>query len=305
MNLDSLVEMFLTEAKEQLSVNEIIEKAKAKQLGVKIEGRVLEGLNDKIFILTKLYNKVVAAKADPLVAFKFLLGHLRNIDDLKDAVSSDAVIQYALNSKKDWFRKEIGEDGSSTFDDYSVYVDNTAKWSDIEDEPFKKLYWKAWSEAIKPEATRHGKASKMHNGGSGIAPLYKDDTWELYSPKSFEEEKQIAFYGENWDKPTHWCTRANVSWYKNYSTSRGEKLWIIRNKNGHTWQLALNPENYHIEFMDEQDDRPEDTTTLSVSFPEEIKNKIHDRNGYTLSEILKGKRNSTSKKKQERKSNKI
>lgn len=156
---------------------------------------------------------------------------------------------------------------------------NADKWHDLEKDLQDKI------EAIK--AKRGKKITTADN--SLYTTLYDDGTWKLFRPKSYEGDSALASgiepfkaSGKVYTK-TRWCTAANKSFYRSYS-SAGNGYYIIQYwKNGKytdAWQIAFNRPG-HVEFMDKYD-HPDYRRMLEVAPKEMLDLIICDNPGSNI-----------------------
>lgn len=276
--LDFLVEALLNEAIKLDSPDALFNAIKNKQIGVKLQPEFLQVIDKCKPEITILYNKLSSEVKNIQFPAGFLLKQISSQSQLRAAVtkSMDGIIEFAKNYNKPWV-KELSS--------YKQLENATM---------FNSETWHTLEKDIQENSSKHGKAAKGSGNFNGtVKAIYSDDTWELYKVDTFEKEKAVAFYGENWDKPTHWCTRTQQHWFDNYTKNYGEKyLWVFRNKNGHAWQMAFN--TGHIEFMDEMDGRPspDGIKAFLKSLPDELCKKVTPNKGYTLYDIKNRKEGS-------------
>lgn len=237
MNIEQLVEKLLTEEKID-SANALFNIIKNKQIGFKLNPHFLSEIDlckPEIIILYNTISKITSNIKFPI---GFFLKQIYSREQLRDAIdnSIDCIKAFALNYNKPWVK---------SLKSYKALESNTM---------FKNSLWNNFKKEVEEKSLKHGSSAKG-TSKAVVKPIYSDSDWELYRISSFEEAKKISYYGTNWDKPTGWCTRADKHYFERYTSEENEKyLWVIRSRDGHTWQLSFFKNR--VEFMDEKDNRP-------------------------------------------------
>lgn len=243
--LDLLVEELINEAVKFNNSKELYELIKNKKFGVKISDDMYKNLD--FYTVDYCYKQFDNYDIkNKLKAAQFLFSKFIDFEDL---------------------RKEIKENKDIIFKVTRVATQDSFKDDDILKQPFNLMIW------------RHTAENSEYSKKEMPPKVYSDSMFELYKVTTFDQEKAIAWYGKNWDIPTHWCTRANEGHFDDYSSNGKEPYWVIRKNDGHTWQAVFSDDG--IEFMDEQDDRPseENFQEFSKTWPKEmqklIKSSLH------------------------------
>lgn len=271
----------ITEGYKFETAEQAFEAIQSKKLGVKINPNFL--INDdevkeiKTRVLkTRLNAFYINAKSlginDPTYGVQFLISHTSNIDQLSSAISNDAIFTYLQNYKKPW-------------------VKQLSKYNDFINKPYDKDTWHNFEKEIQENLDKHGKANKGTGVQDDVKVLYPKDSegWELKMPLSFTGSKAAAFYGKEGEeqKPTHWCTRADIRYYNHYTKNNKFPLYIFRNyKTGKSYQMAIRYDEYsqvNIDFLDQDDKDGDEITKGDLSkIPDKLLSLIKFKNGKTL-----------------------
>lgn len=271
----------ITEGYKFETAEQAYDAIQSKKLGVKINPNFLVN-NDELkeikarTLKAKLNAFYTNAKSleinDPTYGVQFLISHTSNIDQLSSAISNDAIFTYLQNYKKPW-------------------VKQLSKYNDFINKPYNKDTWHDFEKEIQENLNKHGKANKGSGVQDDIKVLYPKDSegWELKIPLSFAGSKAAAFYGKEGEeqKPTHWCTRADVRYYNHYTKSNKFPLYIFRNyKTGKSYQMAIRYDEYNqvdIDFLDQDDKDGDEITKGDLSkIPDKLLSLIKFKNGKTL-----------------------
>lgn len=271
----------ITEGYKFETAEQAYDAIQSKKLGVKINPNFLVNNDDlkefKARILrTRLSAFYTNAKSlginDPTYGVQFLISHTSNIDQLSSAISNDAIFTYLQNYKKPW-------------------VKQLSKYNDFINKPYNRDTWHDFEKEIQENLDKHGKANKGSGIQDDVKILYPKDSegWELKMPLSFAGSKAAAFYGKEGEeqKPTHWCTRADIRYYNHYTKNNKFPLYIFRNyKTGKSYQMAISYDEYNqvnIDFLDQNDNNGDEITNGDLSkIPDKLLSLIKFKNGKTL-----------------------
>lgn len=251
--------------------NDVLTAIKNNKIGSKInkEFKELNGNTEATVrrALDLFFNKCENLKIQNKVyGVQFLLAKTTDIN-IYTAVKNDGLYEFLKSSKKDW-------------------VKNLDIYKEVLDNPFDNSLWHKFEKEIQEQSVNHGKANKGSGTSKSNCEKYNDGNWSLEIPNSFEEGKAISFYYDKGvKKPTHWCTRADKSYYDNYTQGGKSHLYVIKNlKTGRAYQLAFM--GYSVEFLDDQDEKGDEVTTGDLSkIPNDLLKLIKDenvKNGRTL-----------------------
>ena len=226
-----------------------------------------------------------------LLTIEFSIEYISDkIDGIEETYEEDGLDSLWLCLKywnADWMSEK--EDGGHSIKEKLLDAKKNEKLdlaylADLSDDIYDKVY-------------SHGSNSKGAGNWQDVLMLYPrrvwgdkekinpweadEEGWQLFVPQSFDGERAIAWYGTDPKnmKPTEWCTRARIQYYRTY-TRGGDGysrtvLYVIRNlKTGHAWQCAIQQDDF--DFLNEHD-KPDRFTDGDLSiFPDELLKLVKD-----------------------------
>lgn len=191
--------------------------------------------------------------------------------------SLDTLSYFCRTAKSQWIHN------LDSYDEVMEYDYNQDTWHSFEKEMQDALTLR--------KSTKNKRSLTPSEKEALYNTLYEDDSWGLYTPKSFEGDSVLSSDmepfesdGKTYNK-TRWCTAADKSYYDNYTNNGRNKLYVIKYfEDGlytEAWQVAFSFEE-EVCFMDKEDN--ENYDFVFESAPDELLSKItFDRKNLDIS----------------------